>query len=137
MTVIIVRLLVKYVRFCVVGGSGVIVDMVFLWLLNSVFGMPLLWSKCVASEIAMISNFALNNGWTFRSEGNGCGWRLWLKAFVRFNIVCTAGMLLAMAVLACLHERFGIQVLIANACAIITASVFNYCLSKVFVWRAT
>ncbi|HEX3596807.1 MAG TPA: glycosyltransferase, partial [Polyangiaceae bacterium] len=57
-----------FFKFCVVGASGVLVDMGLLFLLSDprMLGLGLTRSKLVAAETAIVSNFLLNDFWTFR-----------------------------------------------------------------------
>lgn len=58
----------RFLRFGVVGLSGVFVDMILLYLLSdpSTLHLGLTRSKIIASEIAVINNFLWNDFWTFR-----------------------------------------------------------------------
>jgi dolichol-phosphate mannosyltransferase len=62
------RLLRRYAQFCVVGGSGVVVDVTVLYLLASptMLGWNLSLSKAIAAEVALVNNFVWNELWTFR-----------------------------------------------------------------------
>src|SRR5438067_1597346 len=58
----------RYAQFCIVGGSGVILDMGVLYLLAdpSTLGWNLTLSKVIAAEVAIFNNFLWNELWTFR-----------------------------------------------------------------------
>jgi dolichol-phosphate mannosyltransferase len=60
----------RFVKFCLVGGSGVFVDMGVLFLLADprMLGLNIALSKICAAEIALINNFIWNELWTFRSS---------------------------------------------------------------------
>jgi dolichol-phosphate mannosyltransferase len=60
---------IQFTKFCLVGGSGVFVDMGILYLLADPnrLGWNITLSKICAAEIAMINNFIWNELWTFRS----------------------------------------------------------------------
>lgn len=53
----------RFFRFAVVGLSGVLVDMMFLFLLSdaSTLALPLTRSKIIAAELAIINNFLWND----------------------------------------------------------------------------
>lgn len=55
----------RFVRFGLVGLSGVLVDMTILYLLHTTLGLPLTRSKLVAAEIAIVNNFVWNDACTF------------------------------------------------------------------------
>jgi dolichol-phosphate mannosyltransferase len=62
--------LIQFTKFCLVGGSGVFVDMGILYLLAdpSRLGWNITLSKICAAEIAMINNFIWNELWTFKAS---------------------------------------------------------------------
>ena len=61
----------RFLRFALVGASGVVVDMAMLFLLSDprALGFGLTRSKVVAAELAIINNFLWNDAWTFRDLG--------------------------------------------------------------------
>ena len=78
----------SFVRFCVVGASGVVIDMSILYLLSdpSTLHWGLTRSKFVAAEAALMNNFIWNDMWTFGDisrEQKTMGQRV--KRFLKFN----------------------------------------------------
>ena len=55
----------RYGKFCVVGGSGVLVDMAVLGLVAGVLGWNLSVAKVLAAETAIVNNYTWNDRWTF------------------------------------------------------------------------
>lgn len=62
--------LAQFIKFCLVGGSGVFVDMGMLFLLADpkCLGLNLTLSKVLAAESALANNFLWNELWTFRQR---------------------------------------------------------------------
>lgn len=58
-------MLTKYLKFCIVGGTGAIITFGVTWLLTEKIGLWYMGSLVVATIIAMTSNFLFNNYWTF------------------------------------------------------------------------
>ena len=58
----------RFIKFCLVGSTGTIVDMAVLYLLADpkTLGLNVALSKLVAAEIALLNNFTWNELWTFR-----------------------------------------------------------------------
>jgi dolichol-phosphate mannosyltransferase len=137
-----IRLLLQsgFVRFSMVGALGVVVDMSVLFLLSdpSTLHWGLTRSKAIAAELAIGSNFLLNDAWTFadRVEGNRGG-RAKLLRFIKFNILCGFGLLLNVLILNALFNLLGMNRYLANALAIVAVSVVNYYLNLKFGWRVT
>jgi dolichol-phosphate mannosyltransferase len=78
----------SFLRFCVVGGLGVLVNLgVFSILLAA--GLSKFLASPIAIEISIIHNFFLNNAWTFR--GRAPQRRTRLKGAM-FNLVSLAAL---------------------------------------------
>ena len=78
----------RFLRFAVVGLSGVIVDMGLLFLLSdpTMLGWGLTRSKLLAAEAAIINNFLWNDVWTFGDvSAHQRGWPNGSGASASFN----------------------------------------------------
>lgn len=90
----------RFLRFGVVGFSGLFVDIVVLFLLRERAGLPLYLSNNLAIEAAIINNFLWNDAWTFADVAQAQkGWRARLKRFAKFNVVCLVGAVLQNVIL--------------------------------------
>ncbi|MGB3200897.1 MAG: glycosyltransferase [Nodosilinea sp.] len=130
----------RFVRFGLVGLSGVVVDMVILYLLHSTLGLPLTRSKIVAAEVAIINNFIWNDAWTFADISlQQQGWSARLKRFLKFNLVCLAGLVLNVLVLNVVYNLvFGQRwAYLANLVAIAIVTFWNFWLNLKLSWRVT
>lgn len=127
----------SFVKFCLVGASGVIVDMSLLYLLSdpNMLGLGLTRSKIMAAEAAIFSNFMLNELWTFRSaslQQPSFGARA--RRFLAFNAICSAGLLLNVIILNVLFNYGGVNRYLANAIAIVAVTGWNYLLNRKLNW---
>ena len=128
----------RFLRFAVVGASGVLVDMAVLFLLSDPrsLGLGLTRSKIVAAELAIISNFLLNDAWTFRDlVGTQRGARHKLRRLLKFNAVCGIGLLLNVALLNFQFNVLHINRYVANLIAIGVVTAWNYWLNLKLNWR--
>jgi dolichol-phosphate mannosyltransferase len=127
----------RYAQFCVVGGSGVVVDMGMIWLLASpaMLGWDLTVSKAIAAEVALINNFVWNEVWTFRElSAARAGWRQRLIRFLKFNLICAGGIGLSVVLLNAQVYGLGWNVYLANFIAIVLISIWNFLLNLKFGW---
>ncbi|HEV2394829.1 MAG TPA: GtrA family protein [Verrucomicrobiae bacterium] len=95
-------LLRRYLRFGVVGGSGVAVDMAALFFLADprTLHLDISLSKALAAEIAIFSNFVGNEFWTFADmSGTDLSWRGRAGRLGKFNLICLAGIGLSVLLL--------------------------------------
>src|ERR1700682_1325799 len=128
---------VRFPKYAAVGLSGVGVDMLVLWLLKGRLGWPLTFSKLVAAEMAIASNFLWNDLWTFGdlAERQGHGWAR-LRRFGKFNAICAAGLALSVGLLDLQVGVFKMNPYVANAVAIGITTGWNFWMNKIFSWSA-
>ena len=130
----------RFIRFGVVGLSGVFVDMIVLYLLHdaSSLGWGLTRSKIFAAQAAIINNFLWNDAWTFSDMSNQQkGWRKRIKRFVKFNLVCLVGLVLNVLLLNILYNTLGVHYQIANILAIAIVTFWNFWINLKLSWRVT
>ena len=130
----------RFLRFGLVGLSGVVVDMALLYLLHSTLGVPLTRSKIVAAEVAILNNFMWNDLWTFADVSlKQRGWSARLKRFLKFNLICLAGLVLNVLVLNLVYNLIFDQrwAYLANLIAIGLVTVWNFWLNLKLSWRVT
>ncbi|MEL4896492.1 glycosyltransferase [Crocosphaera sp. Alani8] len=85
----------RFIQFCLVGFSGLFVDLVVFSLLRKGLQLGLTRSTILSAEVAIINNFLWNDLWTFRDiSSRQPGKRQRLKRFIKFNFVCLAGVIL-------------------------------------------
>jgi glycosyltransferase XagB len=118
-------------RFGLVGLSGVLVNSLVLWYLAVNLSLPVVVSGILAVETAIITNFLLNDRWTFRATGyrHRVGRRL-----RRYHSIALGGMIISVSVLTALTTHTPLPLLIANLCAIATATAWNYTVSSRWAW---
>jgi dolichol-phosphate mannosyltransferase len=121
----------RFARFGVVGISGVLVNTGVLWALVSFFGVHHLIAAAISSEVSILTNFALNDHWTF---GDHAAEISYLRRAAHYNAVALCGMVLSLGVLAALVDAFGLYYLLANLIAIGASTVSNYLLNMRFTW---
>lgn len=130
----------RFIQFCLVGLTGVVLDMGLLFLLSdpSMLAWPLTRSKIIASELAIINNFLWNDLWTFgditRRQPSR---KQQLKRFIKFNLICLAGLVLNVILLNIFFNFFGMNRYLANFCAIAIVTFWNFWVNLKLSWRVT
>ena len=120
-----------FVRFGMVGASGVLVNTVLLYALTEAGGLSPVFAAVLATEAAILCNFFLNDLWTFRKGRSGSAWG---QRALRYNLGALGGLLISVAVLAMLTHLGGMYYLEANLFAIAVSTVWNYLASYFFIW---
>lgn len=130
----------RFIRFGLVGLSGVFVDMALLYLLSdpTTLGWPLTRSKVIAAEFAIVNNFLWNDRWTFADiASQQRGWRQRCKRFLKFSIICLAGLVLNVLVLNLVFNFLIPNRYVANLIAIAVATIWNFWVNLKLSWRVT
>jgi dolichol-phosphate mannosyltransferase len=130
----------RFLRFAVVGLSGVVVDMGLLYLLSdpASLGWGLTRSKLIAAEMAIVNNFFWNDAWTFRDASiRQTRWPQRARRFAKFQAICLAGLLLNTILLNVQFNLLGMNRYVANAIAIVVVTGWNFWLNLKLSWRVT
>ncbi len=121
----------RFVKFCIVGASGVLVNEGLLWLLTEFAGLFYLVSSAIGIELSIVTNFILNELWTFRDRSRNRGGSF--NRGVRFNLVSFGGLAINMAVLFMLVTG-GFHYLYSNLVGIACAVIWNYVVNLKWTW---
>lgn len=130
----------RFLKFGLVGFSGVFVDMTIFYLLSdkASLGWGLTRSKMIAAEVAVLNNFLWNDLWTFRDLAKQqIGWKKRIKRFVKFNLICLVGIGLNLIILNILVNYFGVNKYLANLIAIAIVTIWNFWFNLKLSWRVT
>ncbi|MDB5058638.1 MAG: hypothetical protein JWO59_2110 [Chloroflexi bacterium] len=122
----------RMARFAIVGTCGVAVNTVTLFLLVNMGHLNKLIAAAIATEVTIVTNFIMNDVWTFRGVHSRLSWP---ERLLRYNAVALGGMLITLAVLAMLTLWVGLHYLVANLIAIATATIWNYVVNFRLTWR--
>ncbi len=119
----------SFIKFNLVGLSGVVVNEGALVLL-ALGGLYYVYASAVAIEISIVSNFALNDFWTFRDRRHGH----MAVRLLKFNGLMLIGLLVNLAILYAGTAYLGIHYAVSNLAGIGAASLLRYWLSVRFAW---
>jgi putative flippase GtrA len=127
--------LMRWCKFNLVGGAGVVVQFGTLFLLKSVLHLDYLAATAIAVEVAVVHNFIWHERFTWRGRVRA-SWHGSLRRLVRFNLtngaVSIGGNLALMRVMVGL---LGMNYFVANAIAIAVCSVANFLASETWVFE--
>ena len=120
----------KFFKFCVVGVSGIIVNEGLLWLLTEFADLFYLISSIIAIETSILTNFVLNDLWTFKDKKKGN----YFLRMLKFNAARIFTGFINWIVLFIL-TNLGIHYLISNLIGIAVATLIGYIISLKWVWK--
>lgn len=121
----------RFVLFCVVGGSGLVLHLAVLWALHGWIAFAA--AQAVATVTAMTSNFFLNNFLTYadrRLKGRRLLWGL-----LSFYAVCSVGAVANVGVANFLHGSEDAYWGLAGLAGALVGVVWNFAVSSIVTWR--
>ena len=127
--------LLRWCKFNLVGGIGIGVQFVALFLMKGVLGFDYLFSTVVAVEAAVVHNFVWHEQFTWADRVLP-SWRTFLIRLVRFNL--TTGAVSILGNLALMKVMVGhgqMNYLLANGIAIALCSIGNFLVSDGWVFE--
>lgn len=120
----------RMLLFGIVGLSGIIVNLAVLRL--ALFGgLGFIGAESIATAVAMVSNFFLNNMLTYR-DCRLVGWQA-VRGLASFMILCGLGALTNVAVA---RDVYGLTAkwLLAGIAGAAIGALLNYALTSIFTW---
>lgn len=125
-------------RFMAVGATGIIINLVALWLLRNYFDTTALWVSFAAIQISILWNYSLHNLFTFRQYKNTLNKRTspiytYLRNLLKFEMA----QILTQAIILSIYfilSSIGTYYLLAQIIGICIAFVVNYYISSTYIW---
>ncbi|MDO5844313.1 MAG: glycosyltransferase family 2 protein [Methanocorpusculum sp.] len=126
----------KILKFGIVGLSGIFVNTAVLFAFTEWAHLYYLISSFFAIEASIITNFILNDFWTFKGGSNNKFSRKW-KRFLSYQVISICGTLINMGVLFIFTDLVGLWYIAANIIGILVAFIWNFFVNRNVTWRAT
>jgi dolichol-phosphate mannosyltransferase len=121
----------RFVSFALVGGFGVLVHLAVLFAAGGA-GADFGRAQTVATLVAMVANFQLNNVITYRDQRLRGG-RLW-RGLLGFMIVCGVGAVANIGIARALYYNGDASRIPAAVIGAVIGVVWNYAMSSTLVW---
>ena len=134
MTASVVRrfLSTRFLKFAIVGVSGIGVNMAILYLLTEFAHVPYYLSSLVAIECSILSNFTLNDLWTWRGPGK----KIYARRFVQYHLsVGIVAIVCNWLLLVFLTSAVGLNYMVSNLLGIAAGFLFNFVLNDIWTFR--
>lgn len=130
----------RFIKFCIVGASGVPVNLLFTWLGHDLLfrGFVEPWRKGAAFTLgimlSILTNFLLNDLWTW-GDVDGARHGVWGR-LLRFYLVCSVASGIQFGAAMALSLWLGVHYLLAQLVGIALATVVNYVVNNVWTFRS-
>jgi len=122
----------EFIKFCVVGGSGIIVNIGLYVVLTRSWNTMYYLASPIAIESSILWNFLWNNIWTFREREANANW---MTRLIRFHTVSGVAGIVNYATLILSVGVFGFWDILGNAIGIGLGVLINYSLNSLWTWR--
>jgi dolichol-phosphate mannosyltransferase len=124
----------RFVRFALVGLSGTGVNMGTFWLLTRIADVPDLAAIIAGYVAATLSNFVLNDVWTFRDRRTK-GAEAGMTRLAKFCVVSGVAIGIYYAIYIPLTRYLDVYDLLALAMAIVVGMLWNFSVNFLWTWR--
>ena len=121
----------RFLSFAMVGSFGVLVHLAVLFAAGAA-GASFVWAQSLATLVAMIANFQLNNIITYRDQRLRGG-RLW-RGLLLFVAVCGVGAVANIGIARALYYAGNTGRTPAGLLGAVIGVVWNYAMSTTLVW---
>jgi putative flippase GtrA len=114
-------LFLKFIKFGIVGFSGVFIDFGFTYLTKEYLKAQKYLANAIGFTMAASSNYYLNRIWTFHSHDPNVG-----EEYMRFILVSLLGLGISTLVIYVLNGRFKMNFYFAKLFAIGGVTIWNF-----------
>ncbi len=120
----------KFVKFGLVGFSGVFVDFGITGLCREIIGLNQYVANSTGFLAAVVSNYTLNRVWTFRSRDPGVA-----AQFSKFLVASLIGLGLNNGIIYVLHEQAEVLFYVAKLIATALVMLWNFWANYTFTFN--
>lgn len=121
----------RFLKYTIVGTSGLIVSNLCLFFLLHFTNITSPMAVSLSIEASIISNYLLNNHWTFR-EVKLKGFVNFSRGLLTFHAICFAGAFINQTIAL---KQLGMTIYGSNALGYIIAAIWNYMINVNITWR--
>lgn len=122
----------RLATFMAVGVTGILVYETTLLLMTEIAGIFYIWSGLIGIELSILSNFTLNDIFTF---GDIIKKKYsFIQRITTYHLVSLIGTLISLSILVILTESFGIWYILSSLIGILTAFMWNFSVNRGITW---
>jgi putative flippase GtrA len=125
-----ISFILKFLKFCVVGFSGMVIDFGITWLLKEKLKVNKYIANSCGFTLAASSNYVLNRVWTFESHHSQI-----FTEYFSFIGVSITGLLLNNLFVYVFSDKLKWNFYFAKFLAIIIVTLWNFGMNFIFTFR--
>ena len=119
-----------FVKYCIVGGSGTILDVASLYFFVDFLSLPVMLGTFLSFVLAVTNNFILNKIWTFKNKSKN-----YKKLYVKFLIVSVIGLMITLGLMYIFVFLLSIWYIVAKLLTSAIVLVWNFLANKLWTFR--
>jgi len=123
-------ILVKFLKFCLIGLSGMLIDFGTTWLLKEKLRINKYIANSTGFILAATSNYIWNRLWTFQSEDPGI-----VEEYFSFILISVAGLAINNFVIYILSDKMKINFYISKVIATGVVTLWNFSMNFLITFR--
>lgn len=120
----------RFLKFGLVGLSGIFVNLILLWFFVDVVSLHYLTSASLAFLASVTNNYAWNYKWTFRDKIAGL-----FSGWFKYLIMGVATWVVYLGALAFMYEVLGFWYILAAIIAILITFAIRYVIANSYIWK--
>jgi len=124
------ELIVKFLKFCIVGLSGLVIDFSLTFLFRNILKINQYFANAIGFSVAATSNYFINRLWTFTSHNPHI-----FEEYSKFIIVSLLGLGINTIVLYILVTRLKWKFYFSKFFAIGAATLWNFFINLIFTFK--
>jgi putative flippase GtrA len=123
-------ILLKFLKFCIIGFSGMLIDFGTTWFLKEKVRINKYIANSTGFILAATSNYIWNRFWTFHSENEHV-----VTEYLSFILISVAGLGINNFVIYLLHGRMKLNFYISKLIAIGVVTLWNFIMNYLITFR--
>ncbi len=127
--------LFRFIKFGLIGASGIVVNSAMLWLLHEYAGMDIFIASPLAIATAIFNNYSWNDRFTWNANRDNRK-HSYIQRLWKYYFSAALGAFLNYGVLLLLTLGFGWHYLLSNLAGIVTGMLSNFLLSEFWVFQS-
>ncbi|MEI6455591.1 MAG: GtrA family protein, partial [bacterium] len=121
--------LLKFVKFCIVGLSGIIVDFGITFLSKEILKIQKYLSNAMGFIIAATTNYMLNRMWTFHSHNPNV-----TLEFTRFFIIALIGLGINLLIVWAMAGKLKVNFYVSKLVATFIVTAWNFLINAYYTF---
>jgi putative flippase GtrA len=121
--------LLKFIKFCIVGFSGVFVDFGITYFCKEVLKFQKYLANAIGFTVAASTNYIFNRTWTFHSQNPQV-----VLEFTRFFIIALIGLGINSTIIWLMNGKFKVNFYLSKLVATVIVTGWNFLINAYFTF---